>query len=268
MTAKTKLESDTLHTLAVLVSDLALGALGAYGLGDPAAAQRLARMLPSALPPLVEMSSDQRPRLVLEPSLFQEAADLIIETLGSRVPWLVGCSPYVDWRCCLPQLTTAGFPAAAVEDFAARSEHHRLELQADSISLSRGLEVCAQWLVEIHALEEIRYQISEAFVTAASTPLSSASSTGSDSFLAELGVVHEKLDRLLDRQTTKEWYSTQQAAKYLHKSEYTVREWCRHGQCRAEKRKAGRGGKKQWTISHEELLRLESEGPWPRQAQR
>jgi hypothetical protein len=73
--------------------------------------------------------------------------------------------------------------------------------------------------------------------------------------------IHQKMDMLMSQRPPKEWYSTEDAAAHLRKSEYTVREWCRHRQCQAEKRKACRGGKKQWMIPHAELLRLESDGP-------
>jgi hypothetical protein len=76
-----------------------------------------------------------------------------------------------------------------------------------------------------------------------------------------------KLDRIVDllvqQKTIKEWYSTSEVAKALGKAKFTVREWCRLGQCQAEKRKPYRGGKKQWMIPHQELLRLDGDGPAP-----
>lgn len=76
-----------------------------------------------------------------------------------------------------------------------------------------------------------------------------------------LAAIQRKLEELTKKSSMKDWYSTHEAAERLGKAEYTVREWCRHGQCRAEKRKMGRGGKRSWMISHAELLRLDSEGP-------
>ena len=77
----------------------------------------------------------------------------------------------------------------------------------------------------------------------------------------------EKLDRLLGmvekQRRVKDWYSTAEVAGELQKAEFTVREWCRLGQCNAQKSKGYRGGKKQWMIPHEEKLRLENEGPAP-----
>jgi hypothetical protein len=60
-----------------------------------------------------------------------------------------------------------------------------------------------------------------------------------------------------------EWYDTATAAKILGKATYSVREWCRLARVRAEKRACGRGTSKEWMISHEELMRVKSEGLLP-----
>ena len=71
------------------------------------------------------------------------------------------------------------------------------------------------------------------------------------------------LQQLVDRQTVKEWYSTGEVAKLLGKAEFTVREWCRRGRIKAQKRRSGRGLHKSWVISHEELQRIQREGLLP-----
>ena len=87
--------------------------------------------------------------------------------------------------------------------------------------------------------------------------------------------LRERLDRiesmlavLVERQTVREWYTTEQVARLVGKAEFTVREWCRHGRLRAEKRASGRGAYPAWVISHPELLRYQREGllPLPRPA--
>ena len=82
--------------------------------------------------------------------------------------------------------------------------------------------------------------------------------------------LQERLDRieslltlLVERQQTKEWYTTEELARLLGKAEFTVREWCRLGRIRAEKRQSGRGAYPAWVISHEELLRYQKEGLRP-----
>jgi excisionase family DNA binding protein len=81
-----------------------------------------------------------------------------------------------------------------------------------------------------------------------------------------LGIVIERLDRieatlkhLVQERSAKEWYTTAEVAGIVQRSEYTVREWARKGQVKAEKATNGRG----WLISHEELERIRNYGPLP-----
>ena len=62
------------------------------------------------------------------------------------------------------------------------------------------------------------------------------------------------IERLTQQETVKEWYTTAEVAKLLGKAEFTVREWCRLGRVRAEKKKCGRGPASEWIVSHEELV--------------
>ena len=82
--------------------------------------------------------------------------------------------------------------------------------------------------------------------------------------------VEERLERiesilvsLVEKQTMRDWYSIDQAAQIVGKSEFTVREWARLGRIRAQKRKSGRGAYASWAISHEELMRIQAEGLLP-----
>jgi hypothetical protein len=75
--------------------------------------------------------------------------------------------------------------------------------------------------------------------------------------------IEAALRMLVERQAVKDWYSTEEAGKILGKAEFTVREWCRHGRIRAEKRRSGRGKFCSWVIAHEELLRIQREGLLP-----
>ena len=78
--------------------------------------------------------------------------------------------------------------------------------------------------------------------------------------------VEERLERietmlatLIRQQRMREWYTTEQVAELVGKSEFTVREWCRLGRIHAEKRRSGHDAHPAWTISHEELQRLQRE---------
>ena len=82
--------------------------------------------------------------------------------------------------------------------------------------------------------------------------------------------LEERLERiesmllvLVGRQTVKDWYSVDEFAQLLGKAEFTVREWCRLGRIKAEKRLSGRGAFPAWCISHQELLRYQREGLIP-----
>ena len=68
---------------------------------------------------------------------------------------------------------------------------------------------------------------------------------------------------LIERQIVRDWYTTEQVAQMVGKAEFTVREWCRHGRLKAEKRMSGRGAYPAWVVSHEELLRYQREGLLP-----
>jgi hypothetical protein len=88
--------------------------------------------------------------------------------------------------------------------------------------------------------------------------------------LMEQNEIIERLQRieitlraLTEQQQIQKWYDTATAGKILGKAAYSVREWCRLGRVRAEKRACGRGTSKEWMISHEELMRIKAEGLLP-----
>jgi hypothetical protein len=68
---------------------------------------------------------------------------------------------------------------------------------------------------------------------------------------------------LVDRAAVREWYTTQEFAKAVGKAEFTIREYCRLGRLRAEKRQSGRGAYPQWVLSHAELERYRRNGLLP-----
>jgi predicted site-specific integrase-resolvase len=75
--------------------------------------------------------------------------------------------------------------------------------------------------------------------------------------------IEQLLTTLVERETLKEWYDTEEFARLVGKAEFTVREWCRLGRVKAQKRQSGRGAFPAWVISHEELLRYQREGLLP-----
>lgn len=81
--------------------------------------------------------------------------------------------------------------------------------------------------------------------------------------IARLDRIEAALRLLVGQQPVRDYYTTAQAAELLGLAEFTVREWCRLGRIKAEKRKSGRGAHYQWVISRAELQRYEREGLLP-----
>jgi excisionase family DNA binding protein len=82
--------------------------------------------------------------------------------------------------------------------------------------------------------------------------------------LDRLQRIEDAIGRLLHQKAGKEWYTTAEVAEIVGKSDYTVREYCRKGQIKAEKSPNGRG----WLVSHAELERLRNYGPLPERLSR
>jgi len=84
--------------------------------------------------------------------------------------------------------------------------------------------------------------------------------------------LEEKLERieamlvlLVERQQVREWYSTKEFARAVGKAEFTIREYCRHGRLRAERKASGRGAFSSYAISQSEMLRYQRDGLLPSQ---
>ena len=84
-----------------------------------------------------------------------------------------------------------------------------------------------------------------------------------EQILLRLDQIEMQLNRLVDMKAIQEWYDTKTAADILDRSAYSVREWCRLGRVKAEKRACGRGAAKEWMISNEELQRIKEQGLLP-----
>lgn len=83
--------------------------------------------------------------------------------------------------------------------------------------------------------------------------------------------LEERLERietmlavLVERQQVREWYSVEEFARIVGRSEFTCREWCRNKRIFAEKKFSGRGAHAAWAISHAEFERFQREGLQPR----
>lgn len=75
--------------------------------------------------------------------------------------------------------------------------------------------------------------------------------------------IEATLQALVKLKTVKDWYTTDEVGEILRKAPFTVREWCRNGRVNATKRECGRGGSREWIISHDELVRIQNDGLLP-----
>jgi hypothetical protein len=72
--------------------------------------------------------------------------------------------------------------------------------------------------------------------------------------------IEAMLAALIERQQAREWYSVEEFAHVVGRSEFTCREWCRRGRIQAVKKDSGRGAHTAWAIPHVELQRYQREG--------
>ena len=78
-----------------------------------------------------------------------------------------------------------------------------------------------------------------------------------------LDCIERLLRSLVERERVRQWYSVEEFAHIVGRSEFTCREWCRLRRIAAEKKASGRGKHMAWVISHDELIRYQREGLLP-----
>src|SRR6516162_2962209 len=79
----------------------------------------------------------------------------------------------------------------------------------------------------------------------------------------KLETIEKLLLVLVERQQVQEWYTTDEFSARVGKAGWTIREYCRLGRLRAEKRQSGRACHRQWVLSHTELERYRRDGLLP-----
>lgn len=75
--------------------------------------------------------------------------------------------------------------------------------------------------------------------------------------------IEAMLTVLVHGQQVREWYSVEEFARLVGRSEFTCRQWCRAGRIGARKKSSGRGAYAAWAIPHAELERYRREGLLP-----
>jgi hypothetical protein len=83
------------------------------------------------------------------------------------------------------------------------------------------------------------------------------------SLLLAMGQRLERIEHKLEMNVEKETYTVEEAAERLGRRPWTVRQWCNLGQVRGAYKVRGQGRRGEWRIPHEELVRLQNEGPLP-----
>jgi len=78
-----------------------------------------------------------------------------------------------------------------------------------------------------------------------------------------LSKIESLLSTLVERQQVRQWYSVEEFARIVGRSEFTCRQWCRLGRIEAHKKASGRGAHAAWAIAHSELERFQREGLLP-----
>jgi excisionase family DNA binding protein len=73
----------------------------------------------------------------------------------------------------------------------------------------------------------------------------------------------DRIEKSLALSVEKETYTTEEVAERLGFGVWTVRQWCNKGRVQSAKKIHGRGRQGEWRIPHEELVRLQNEGPLP-----
>lgn len=71
------------------------------------------------------------------------------------------------------------------------------------------------------------------------------------------------LEQLVTKTVAKSWYTVEEFALLVGRSNFTCREWCRLGRINAEKSMTQSGSTTTWAVSHVEYLRYQREGLLP-----
>jgi len=78
--------------------------------------------------------------------------------------------------------------------------------------------------------------------------------------------IERLLRQLVDQTMVKSHYSVEEFAMRVHRSRYTVRQWCNVARIHARKSTTRSGSCSRWVISHEEYERFQREGLLPASA--
>lgn len=269
---------EVLHDFDLRLCDY-LAANVAEHLGRRTFREELQQDLPRPLFEYIAAKSDDC--LLLSDSELLELELVVTEVHSTGRMWSSYPELHGSSVLCIPDIRTH-LTKETAEEWAAACRRSSRTLERKGLLLHDGVVAVVKWICELRRLLTAMGATvylpppEEAFPTptcreppllASGAPVAVSTVVDKDALLAAItetqALQREVRDLLLTQRQTKEFYSTVEVSKRLGKSEFTVREWCRMGQAKADKRKSYRGGKKQWMIPHEELVRLQAEGPAP-----
>jgi hypothetical protein len=238
---------------------------------------------PAVLAYLQSLDGDAEPppRLLSEGELTDLVSVFDDEQFQFDRDWIAHESLYRRSIDCVAEIRD-GLAKQHADEWASLSAQFAERLEARCVWLHHGIEIVREWVGELRRL--LRAMGATNFLPAPEgtfpTPTCSAlpaPPTGAvaeptaqrddDPLVAAIGktqaLQEEIRDILLSQRRVQDFYSPAEAAAFLGKAEFTVREWCRLGRVNAQKRRSGRGRSLEWAIAHAELLRIQKEGLLP-----
>jgi hypothetical protein len=259
-----------LHLYDIALCRYALTSIAGY-MDRKAFVQYVEKLLdPTVLTYLTELQNDgpdSRPLLLAESDLFQISDYFTYEEEFNKA-WVSLEHVHARSLDCTKEIRDCLAPTYA-EEWARKSAEFSGILERRGTLLSNGIYVIGEWVVEARRLLRAMGAIvflprpegafpTPKFPEPPPVPLPAEKGEGSgDTVVSALAEIR---DLLVSQRLVKDWYSTDEVGKILGKAEYTVREWCRQGRIRAEKKGSGRGRYQSWVVSHDEVLRYQKHG--------
>jgi hypothetical protein len=275
---------ERLHRYDLRLCRHALDNVGAH-LADPAFAAFVTEALdPAVLAYAKALDGDVAPppMLLTDTELFDLVAAFTGEFRFDR-DWIPFEQLYRRSVECAADIRE-GLAKEYVGPWARRSADFADRLESPGVCLHEGFEVVLAWVGDVRRL--LRAMGATALLpppegtfptptcpeppalppptVALAVPNGPRSDDALTAALAKTQALQEEIrDLLLSQRRVQEFYSPAEAAEFLGKAEFTVREWCRLGRVNAQKRRSGRGRSQEWVLAHAELLRIQKEGLLP-----
>jgi hypothetical protein len=267
-----------LHEFDIALCKYALNNIAGYSDRQEFRAYIEDNLDPSVLTYLMALQADESdplPLLLAESDLWEISDDFDGGTEEFNKYWVSNERLHRSSMDCVIEIRDSLAPTYA-EEWAKLSTELTKWLEREETRLSNGIYVIGEWVVEARRLLRAMGAIAflprpdgtfptPKFPVPSASPVPAENGTGKGdtvvSAIAEIQTLQREVrDLLVSQRTVKDWYSTDEIASISGKAEYTVREWCRQGRIRAEKKGSGRGKYQSWVVSHDELLRYQRDG--------